>query len=323
MGDWGGAVSLKGYPVLDCPDRFLAWSSSFQTLKIFSAQAVQGTIPVDLFGDITVDLGTDTFTCAAHGLINGNTVTIDGFEFPPGGITWGLIYYVINKTTNTFQVSRTPGGSAVNITSASSDFMYFYTNRNVITITHNLGRLVPYIVIYNSGSNNYFFSDSGISQLETRCFTDRIEIGIDGYFDGADGTGGGTVNFTVYIFLDGFDTIAGSSIDTDTPGAGASSADYGIAVSKDGYNVLTCTSEQLAFSSSFFNQIVHMKGIATTLPVAHSLGYAPQHLTYLKPTSESFIKMDPYFGTTTTNLDVGYTLSDYGVAYYVVFKNNT
>lgn len=75
-----------------------------------------------LYGDrkaVTVNTGTDTFTSNSHGLTDGTKVAffnVDGTI--PGGITENQNYYVINAAANTFKVSATVGGAAVDITSA-------------------------------------------------------------------------------------------------------------------------------------------------------------------------------------------------------------
>lgn len=69
----------------------------------------------------TADAGTDTLTCAGHGLANGSpqrAQTIGGVLCP--GLTSGTDYYVINRTADTLQLSLTSGGSAVDITGAGT-----------------------------------------------------------------------------------------------------------------------------------------------------------------------------------------------------------
>ena len=72
-------------------------------------------------GNPTADAGTDTFTLAAHGLGNNTVVyfTNSGGGLP-GGISVTTKYYIINTAANTFQVSTTSGGSAVNLTTAGT-----------------------------------------------------------------------------------------------------------------------------------------------------------------------------------------------------------
>ena len=75
-----------------------------------------------------VDVDTNTFTCAGHGLANGDAIfpTINNDAvgvYPiavyPGGIIYSK-YLVVNATTNTFQLSLTSGGTAVDLTMNST-----------------------------------------------------------------------------------------------------------------------------------------------------------------------------------------------------------
>lgn len=63
------------------------------------------------------DASTDAITANNHGLVNGDAISFtqqDGTISP--ALTLQTPYYVVNATTNTFQVSQTPGGSPVDIT---------------------------------------------------------------------------------------------------------------------------------------------------------------------------------------------------------------
>lgn len=69
----------------------------------------------------TADPATEIITSAGHGFANGNTVIFcnsDGTA--PGGLTEYTEYYVISSTTNTFQVSATLNGAAINLTTAGT-----------------------------------------------------------------------------------------------------------------------------------------------------------------------------------------------------------
>lgn len=59
---------------------------------------------------------TNTITINSHGFTNGNKVIFSSTGVVPGGLVAGNLYYVVNKTTNTFQVSTSIGGSAVSLT---------------------------------------------------------------------------------------------------------------------------------------------------------------------------------------------------------------
>jgi len=243
--DFGAAVSQKGYDVKTCADRFLVYSSAFQTLKFIPAITAQTTKPS-----------------------SGSGIT------------------------------------------------------NVVTITHNLGYFVPYIVVYNGNTTDgvgmsYFFTDSDIP-LRTRCYTDRIEIDVDESFDfsAADGA---TVYFTVYVCLDDFRTIAENNINTSTS-IGATSNDYGFRISKDGFDVKTCADIDCVISSSFLNKIIHKKGISTAASISHNLGYIPEYLAYDNLAGgASYINFtDPAFSGITTS---ALTLISGSNNYYIILKN--
>jgi hypothetical protein len=60
------------------------------------------------------------FTKNSHGLANGDALVLSTSGTLPTGLTVGTVYYVINQATNTFNVSLTVGGAAVNTTGAGS-----------------------------------------------------------------------------------------------------------------------------------------------------------------------------------------------------------
>ena len=64
---------------------------------------------------VTADTSTDKITLAAHALSNGDAVTVDATTTMPGGLVPGMVYYVVNKATNDFQLATAPGGTAIDI----------------------------------------------------------------------------------------------------------------------------------------------------------------------------------------------------------------
>lgn len=64
-----------------------------------------------------VKASTDTFTAIAHGLANGTKVRVwSAGPTLPAGLAAYTTYYIISTATDTFQLSATSGGSAVNVT---------------------------------------------------------------------------------------------------------------------------------------------------------------------------------------------------------------
>jgi hypothetical protein len=64
----------------------------------------------------TVVAGTDVFTATAHGRINGDKVWLTTSSILPDPLAVETNYFIINKTTNTFKLSLTSGGAAIDIT---------------------------------------------------------------------------------------------------------------------------------------------------------------------------------------------------------------
>ena len=72
-----------------------------------------------LWGVASVDTtSTDIFQSDGHGLVITDRVfvSVAGGEAPPAGLDATSLYYVINSTTDTFQLSATSGGTSVAIT---------------------------------------------------------------------------------------------------------------------------------------------------------------------------------------------------------------
>jgi hypothetical protein len=78
-----------------------------------TGEAVTGFGSVDAAG-----VTSNTVQSAAHGLANSMQVLLYSVlaESLPAGLASSTIYFVVGATTNTFQVSLTDGGSAVDIT---------------------------------------------------------------------------------------------------------------------------------------------------------------------------------------------------------------
>lgn len=135
MFDWADVVAGPGVDAADfdsstpetVEDFEEEWSSneSFhfdRTTVSLNAASYDGETVED-FEEVNVpfvaiaDSSTDTLTKLSHGLSDGETVTLSnvGGELP-GGLNEGYEYFVVNKTANTFQLSATSGGSAINLT---------------------------------------------------------------------------------------------------------------------------------------------------------------------------------------------------------------
>lgn len=79
------------------------------------------------FASVDTTLTNDQFLSVAHGMADGDRVQLFNVfsETIPTGITEGTLYYVVNSATNTFKVSTTQGGAAVDVTAVAGGEIYW------------------------------------------------------------------------------------------------------------------------------------------------------------------------------------------------------
>jgi hypothetical protein len=133
---WGTAASGQksntGTLTLDVPAGtygfFTLWNASTGNTNNY-----RGYIPFGgataLKGFATVDttLTNDQFLAPGHGMADGDRVIL--FNNLGGtlatGLTEGTVYFVVSSATNTFKVSTTSGGSAVDITGLGNGTVFW------------------------------------------------------------------------------------------------------------------------------------------------------------------------------------------------------
>lgn len=127
----GGTRANSGALTFDVPAgtyAFLSyWNAStgntnnFLGYGPFAATAVKG------FASTDPTLTNDQFFSDGHGLANADQIQLFNVfaETIPTGITEGTIYFVVSSATNTFKVSTTSGGAAVDITGLGGGEVYF------------------------------------------------------------------------------------------------------------------------------------------------------------------------------------------------------
>jgi hypothetical protein len=69
--------------------------------------------------EFSVDLTADTVLAPAHGYAANQKIAFYG-DTVPTGLTEGTVYFAVTITTDTFQVSLTSGGAAINLTGHNS-----------------------------------------------------------------------------------------------------------------------------------------------------------------------------------------------------------
>ncbi|MGQ7868687.1 leucine-rich repeat protein [Sunxiuqinia sp. sy24] len=94
---------------------YLTVPADFGNITGYSAQRIGITYGVDA----TFDAVTNTVVLVAnHGFSAGKKIAIT-YATADIGVSYGVDYYVINPTDNTFQLSETPGGSAVSFSASA------------------------------------------------------------------------------------------------------------------------------------------------------------------------------------------------------------
>lgn len=111
-----GSKDDSNAPTFDVPATTVGYIGLWTALTAgtFLGYAPAGGTPLRY----TADAATDFITSTAHGLIaNDKIVFMNGAA--PAGLTEGTVYFVKSPTANTFQVSATAGGAAIDITNAN------------------------------------------------------------------------------------------------------------------------------------------------------------------------------------------------------------
>lgn len=79
------------------------------------------------FGSVDTVLTNDVIFSVGHGLVDTNRVMLFNVfaETLPTGLVEGTIYYVVSSATNSFKVSLTSGGAAVDITAVGGGELFW------------------------------------------------------------------------------------------------------------------------------------------------------------------------------------------------------
>lgn len=105
----------------NCEVKMFPYMSAKHSTAIGGFAAPFGTplIASHQYATFTADKDTDIITSAAHGLVDDDTIRLTGADLP-AGLSTATTYYVIEATTNTFQLSASEGGTKINITDAGT-----------------------------------------------------------------------------------------------------------------------------------------------------------------------------------------------------------
>lgn len=128
-----GQKSNTGALAIDVPAGTYAFLTLWNTVTGNAAGNYLGHIPfggasaLKGFGTVDTTLTTDTLFSRAHGMSNGDRIQLFNVfaETLPTGLTEGTVYFVVGAATDTFQVSLTSGGAAVDITAVGGGEFYW------------------------------------------------------------------------------------------------------------------------------------------------------------------------------------------------------
>ena len=187
--------------------RFTHTYNSFNLAAPAITTIMNNLLSLPTFAVTFTDSG-DLITAPSHGLINGNTnATI---RFTSINNTTGILintnYYVVNSTTNTFQVSLTVGGAAIALTTDGTGICCI---SSTITISGNIGAPTPIsysncattagsksITVTNAATNVTF---TGTTNLVTTAIANGFLPNQKVTFQTVITTTGVTANTTYYV----------------------------------------------------------------------------------------------------------------------------
>lgn len=183
-----------------------------------------------------------------------------------------------------------------------------------ILYTHNLGYYSPVLVIYNGNS-----IDGTVNRVMDKNYQyffrpNTVTIGI---FN--EHTSAATYYFTIYVFLDKFEEYTSDNTGSTSSQLGAG-GDYGVRVSKEGFDVKTCADKDCSITSKYGSGIIHKMGTYGVGTITHNLGYVPQFFSYEHYAGDNYIQPPFSYGSAVNSSVIEFP--DYGqdLNYYVIFK---
>jgi len=149
-------------------------------------------------------------TSTSHGLSNGHMVRVDSTNTLPAGMIGYTDYFIINSTTNDFEISSTPGGTSITLTSDG-------------TGTHNFRQ----VDVSNCSISGNVFQGNFNASVVIANKNEAVSI-VGNQFNGAGGSSPSWINFQG-------GGMCANNVFTSSSGAGTN---YGIRIQSAGDPVL-------------------------------------------------------------------------------------
>ena len=157
--DWGDGTTPQNYS----SGTTAYYQYSYSTAGLVGTEAT-----------VAFTASTSIVTRANHGYTNNSTISFAGITTTTG-IAVGQIYYVVNVTTNTFQVSATSGGSALPLTNDGTGWILPYRQAIVqvypqkgqtfTSINLNIKHNQTNLAFYNSGFVDVVFAGASLTTM--------------------------------------------------------------------------------------------------------------------------------------------------------------
>lgn len=163
-----GVARLKDeFDASRTPTVIISDGTSYNNCKISFVRGVKRIIKINVpvtppipaavfknFNPVDVNTTSEIITIASHGFLNGTPIIFTTSGTLPSGLNTNTVYYVISATLNTFQVSTSIGGSAVNLTSQGTGTHKANFNTNYFDI-NSAGNQTKYRVWFDlTGSDS-------------------------------------------------------------------------------------------------------------------------------------------------------------------------
>jgi hypothetical protein len=128
--EWSFLNGTYQLPVNNASGRKTRGLRAAITTNAFNATGLAGTAAIT---GVSIDPSTDVATKTSHGLVEGDTIVINSGLANVTGVTAGVAYYVKYLTANTFSLSLSKGGPAINM-GGTTDAAVSVTKQSVLTI---------------------------------------------------------------------------------------------------------------------------------------------------------------------------------------------
>lgn len=183
--------------------------------------------------DVTSTFATDLLNATAHGLLDTNRVQFSTDDTLPAPLQPNTDYYVRDATANTFKVSLTSGGTAINLTDdGTGDHKVRRIDNDIASV--NLMAAMQYVAggkTIESQTFVFVYRNDVVRDGDTSPVADPADVVLNvkaGKVAIANGTSGGTVVFDT-PFADGLTYVGTLTIGKPTAG----SAGFGATLVED------------------------------------------------------------------------------------------